>query len=141
MLNTSPNSSHSIPFTLEMLVGPDGELFEKLRNIKPRLIENISNEIMHQDSNVQWNDIARLEHATKWYFGSDMKNLVNDASIGPLREALRNGIKTIKLKKEDIRPVTLQDFESVLQEVRPSMSLNELGAYEEWNKNIGSFAL
>ncbi|KAM3364093.1 ATPase family AAA domain-containing protein FIGL1 [Capsicum galapagoense] len=317
---------------LEMLVGPDGELPEKLRNIEPRLIEHISNEIMHRDPNVRWNDIAGLEHAkkcvtemviwpllrpdifkgcrspgrglllfgppgtgktmigkaiageakatffyisassltSKWigegeklvralfgvascrqpavifvdeidsllsqrksegehessrrlktqfliemegfdnvseqilligatnrpqeldeaarrrltkrlyvplpssearawivksllekdglfklsdedivsickftdgYSGSDMKNLVKDASMGPLREALRHGIEITKLKKEDMRPVTLQDFESALQEVRPSVSLNELGAYEDWNKQFGSLAL
>lgn len=52
-------------FSLEMLVGPDGELPEKLRNIEPRLIEHISNEIMYRDPNVRWNDIAGLEHAKK----------------------------------------------------------------------------
>lgn len=37
-----------------------------------------------------------------------MKNLVKDASMGPLREALRQGIEITKLEKEDMRPVTLQ---------------------------------
>ena len=35
-----------------------------------------------------------------------MKNLVKDASMGPLREALRQGTEIAKLKKEDMRPVT-----------------------------------
>lgn len=95
-----------------------------------------------------------------------MKNLVKDASMGPLREALRQGIEITKLKKEDMRPVTLevifhadkqelfkilllntkslasvQDFEKALQEVRPSVSVNELGTYEEWNKQFGSLSL
>ncbi|KAJ0111482.1 hypothetical protein Patl1_03020 [Pistacia atlantica] len=254
---------------LEMLCGPDGELPEKLRNLEPRLIEHVSNEIMDQDPNVRWDDIAGLEHAKKcvmemviWpllrpdifkgcrspgkglllfgppigegeklvralfgvascrqpavifvdeidsllsqrksegehessrrlktqfliemegfdsgseqilligatnrpqeldeaarrrltkrlyiplpssgYSGSDMKNLVKDASMGPLREALRQGIEITKLQKEDLRPVTLPDFEYALQEVRPSVSLNELGTYEEWNKQFGSLSL
>ncbi|XP_060192941.1 ATPase family AAA domain-containing protein FIGL1 [Lycium barbarum] len=86
-------------------------------------------------------DIVSICKLTEGYSGSDMKNLVKDASMGPLREALRNGTEITKLKKEDMRPVTLQDFESALQEVRPSVSLNELGAYEDWNKQFGSLAL
>ncbi|RVX06729.1 ATPase family AAA domain-containing protein FIGL1 [Vitis vinifera] len=86
-------------------------------------------------------DIDTICKLTEGYSGSDMKNLVKDASMGPLREALRQGIEITKLKKEDMRPVTLQDFESALQEVRPSVSLNELGTYDEWNKQFGSLSL
>ncbi|XVF16210.1 hypothetical protein REPUB_Repub10bG0012000 [Reevesia pubescens] len=86
-------------------------------------------------------DIDAICKLTEGYSGSDMKNLVKDASMGPLREALRQGIEITKLKKEDMRPVTLQDFENALQEVRPSVSLNELGTYEEWNKQFGSLSL
>ncbi|KAJ6776949.1 AAA DOMAIN-CONTAINING [Salix koriyanagi] len=78
---------------------------------------------------------------TEGYSGSDMKNLVKDASMGPLREALKQGIEITKLKKEDMRPVTLKDFEDALQEVRPSVSPNELGTYDEWNKQFGSLSL
>ncbi|XWS40596.1 hypothetical protein CRYUN_Cryun17cG0009300 [Craigia yunnanensis] len=86
-------------------------------------------------------DIDAICKLTEGYSGSDMKNLVKDASMGPLREALRQGIEITKLKKEDMRPVTLQDFENALQEVRSSVSLNELGTYEVWNKQFGSLSL
>ncbi|KAK5802634.1 Fidgetin-like protein 1 [Gossypium arboreum] len=86
-------------------------------------------------------DISAICRLTEGYSGSDMKNLVKDASMGPLREALRQGIEITQLKKEDMRPVTLQDFENALQEVRPSVSMNELGTYEEWNKQFGSLSL
>ncbi|KAK9272382.1 hypothetical protein L1049_002753 [Liquidambar formosana] len=86
-------------------------------------------------------DIDAICKLTEGYSGSDMKNLVKDASMGPLREALRQGIEITKLKKEDMKPVTLKDFEDALQEVRPSVSLNELGTYDEWNKQFGSLAL
>jgi len=42
------------------------------------------------------------------YSGSDMKNLVKDASMGPLRDAIGQGIDIMELKKEDMRPVTFQ---------------------------------
>ncbi|XP_039011287.1 ATPase family AAA domain-containing protein FIGL1-like [Hibiscus syriacus] len=86
-------------------------------------------------------DIDAICRLTEGYSGSDMKNLVKDASMGPLREALRRGIEITKLKKEDMRSVTLQDFENALQEVRPSVSLNELGTYDEWNNQFGSLSL
>ncbi|KAI4348308.1 hypothetical protein L6164_009043 [Bauhinia variegata] len=86
-------------------------------------------------------EIDTICNLTEGYSGSDMKNLVKDASMGPLREALRQGIEITKLKKEDMRPVNLQDFETALQEVRPSVSSNELGTYDEWNKQFGSLSL
>ncbi|KAI3842457.1 hypothetical protein MKX03_035064, partial [Papaver bracteatum] len=75
------------------------------------------------------------------YSGSDMKNLVKDASMGPLRDALRQGKEIAKLQKEDLRTVTIQDFEYALREVRPSVSSSELGSYEVWNKQFGSLSL
>ncbi|KAF1883702.1 hypothetical protein Lal_00012619 [Lupinus albus] len=86
-------------------------------------------------------EIDIICNLTKGYSGSDMKNLVKDASMGPLREALRQGIEITKLKKEDMRPVTLKDFENALQEVRPSVSPHELGTYDDWNKQFGSLSL
>lgn len=46
--------------SMEMLCGPDGELPEKLRNLEPRLIEHVSNEIMDRDPNVRWDDIGTV---------------------------------------------------------------------------------
>lgn len=47
---------------MELLCGPDGELPEKLRNLEPRLIEHVSNEIMDRDPNVRWDDIGNLQY-------------------------------------------------------------------------------
>ncbi|XP_068664519.1 ATPase family AAA domain-containing protein FIGL1 isoform X2 [Aristolochia californica] len=86
-------------------------------------------------------DIVSICSLTEGYSGSDMKNLVKDATMGPLREALMQGIEITKLTKEDMRPVILQDFVNALQEVRPSVSVNELGTYEEWNRQFGSLSV
>ncbi|KAI3705506.1 hypothetical protein L1987_75745 [Smallanthus sonchifolius] len=85
-------------------------------------------------------DIDSICKLTEGYSGSDMKNLVKDASMGPLREAMRR-TEISQLKKEDMRPVTLEDFENALQEVRPSVSVNELGTYEDWNNQFGSLSM
>ncbi|MFS7956382.1 putative microtubule-severing ATPase [Helianthus anomalus] len=90
--------------------------------------------------NLSTEEIDSICKLTEGYSGSDMMNLVKDASMGPLREAMRD-TKITELKKEDMRPVTLQDFENALQEVRPSVSVNELGTYESWNNQFGSLSM
>jgi SpoVK/Ycf46/Vps4 family AAA+-type ATPase len=86
-------------------------------------------------------DMNIICNLTEGYSGSDMKNLVKDATMGPLREALKRGIDITNLTKDDMRLVTLQDFKDALQEVRPSVSQNELGIYENWNNQFGSLSL
>ncbi|XP_076925639.1 ATPase family AAA domain-containing protein FIGL1-like [Bidens hawaiensis] len=90
--------------------------------------------------NLSTEEIDSICKLTEGYSGSDMKNLVKDASMGPLREAMRDSNIT-ELKKDDMRPVTLKDFENALQEVRPSVSVNELGTYEVWNNQFGSLSM
>jgi len=89
-------------------------------------------------SDEETSEICKL---TEGYSGSDMKNLVKDASMGPLREALQRGVEITKLSKEDMRPVMLKDFENAMHEVRPSVSSSELGTYEEWNRQFGSLSM
>lgn len=60
---------NSASCSLELLCGPDGELPEKLRNLEPRLIEHISNEIMDRDPNVRWDDIGKLLHIVESVLG------------------------------------------------------------------------
>ncbi|PWA57586.1 ATPase, AAA-type, core [Artemisia annua] len=90
--------------------------------------------------NLSKKDIDRICKLTEGYSGSDMTNLVKDASMGPVREALRQGTKITKLKQEEMRPVSLQDFEKSLEEVRPSVSSNELATYEDWNNKFGTLS-
>lgn len=55
-----------------------------------------------------------------------MKNLVKDASMGPLREALRQGIEITKLKKEDMRPVNLQVCKRLIAETTNLQSISQI---------------
>lgn len=45
---------------MELLAGPDGQLPDRLRNLEPKLLEHVSNEIMDQDPAVHWDDIGKL---------------------------------------------------------------------------------
>lgn len=73
---------------------------------------------------------------TEGYSGSDMTNLVKEASMGPLREALHQG-DISHLSTDQMRQITMEDFTSALQQVRPSVSPSELGQYEDWNRLFG----
>lgn len=42
------------------------------------------------------------------YSGSDMKNLVKEASMGPLREALTQGKDISKISNDEMRSISLQ---------------------------------
>lgn len=64
-----------------MLYGPDGELPEKLRNLEPRLIEHISNEIMDKDPNVRWIDIGNWK---------ELQNYIINLNILSPRNAFLN---------------------------------------------------
>lgn len=86
-------------------------------------------------------DVDSICRTTDGYSGSDMKNLVKEASMGPLRELLMQGKDIGSISQHDMRSITVQDFTSALQQVRPSVSPNELGMYEDWNRQFGSLAL
>jgi hypothetical protein len=47
-------------YSIELLAGPDGKLPDRLRNLEPRLLEHVSNEIMDQDPAVRWDDIGKV---------------------------------------------------------------------------------
>ncbi|MCO5591953.1 hypothetical protein L7F22_045946 [Adiantum nelumboides] len=86
-------------------------------------------------------DISKICAGTEGYSGSDMSNLVKEASMGPLRELLMQGTDINKLRKEEMRPVMLKDFQDALLHVKPSVSQSELGNYEDWNRQFGSHSL
>jgi len=55
-----------------------------------------------------------------------MKNLVKDASLGPIREQIRQGAKVVNLEKEKIRPVTLQVCKRVHTEHRNFKNISQV---------------
>ncbi|GJP36609.1 hypothetical protein CLOM_g21098, partial [Closterium sp. NIES-68] len=82
-------------------------------------------------------DMDAVAEEAEGYSGSDMRHLVREAAMMPLREAALSG-RIDKMEKGDIRPVGLQDFRDALQRVNPSVANSELKAYEEWTAKFGS---
>jgi len=66
---------------VDELRGPDGQLPEKLRNVTPRHIELVSNEIMIKNPNVHWDDVGNINNCLSFCFvhqiGSSYENLLS----------------------------------------------------------------
>ncbi|KAK7602214.1 hypothetical protein V9T40_009655 [Parthenolecanium corni] len=103
--------------------------FEARRQIVERLMSTEKNDLTPDDIN----EIANL---TEGYSGADVKNLCQEASLGPIRSIDFRLIGSIESK--EVRPVTLSDFQAALKVVRSSVSSADLNQYLEWDKIYGS---
>lgn len=68
------------------------------------------------------------------FSGSDITALAKDAAMGPLRSL---GDALLHMTMDDIRPITLSDFQLSLGSIRPSVSSAGLKEYEDWAKEFG----
>ncbi|KFA45772.1 hypothetical protein S40293_07359 [Stachybotrys chartarum IBT 40293] len=68
------------------------------------------------------------------FSGSDITALAKDAAMGPLRSL---GEALLHMTMDDIRPITMIDFEASLLNIRPSVSKSGLKEYEDWAKEFG----
>ncbi|KAI9147888.1 Conserved oligomeric Golgi complex subunit [Paramyrothecium foliicola] len=79
-------------------------------------------------------DITQLVNLTAGFSGSDITALAKDAAMGPLRSL---GDALLHMTMDDIRPISLADFEASLGTIRPSVSKSGLKQYEDWATEFG----
>ncbi len=90
-------------------------------------------------SQLSADDIRKVVAKTEGYSGSDMKNLIQEACQGPIREAVRRaGAAVATLKEQDLRPVVLKDFAVASKAQRASTEPAEILRYEEYNDKHGA---
>lgn len=77
-------------------------------------------------------EIAKL---TEGYSGADMKVLCSEAALMPIRQ-IASQISSIQAN--DVRPMSFNDFNEALKTMRASVSPEDLGQYEKWDKTYGS---
>ncbi|XP_057369080.1 fidgetin-like protein 1 isoform X2 [Daphnia carinata] len=75
---------------------------------------------------------------TDGYSCADMTNLCKEAAYGPIRSIALSDIEHIS--PDQVRPITKEDFDAALCQVRASVSSQDLELYEDWNKRYGSAA-
>ena len=84
-------------------------------------------------------DVEKIVEKTDGYSGSDMKNLIQEACQGPIREAVRSaGAKVATLQEHDLRPVVVRDFAIAAKAQRASTEPSEILRYEEYNDKHGA---
>lgn len=73
--------------------------------------------------------------ATDGYSASDLTALCREAALGPVREL---GPAIASVRADRIRPICLGDFSAALQVIRPSLSREQLRAFEEFTRDYGT---
>lgn len=57
-------------------------------------------------------DMHKVVMRTEGYSGSDMRNLIQEACQGPVRDAVaRHGAAVAHISEDDLRPVVVRDFQ------------------------------
>uniref|UniRef100_A0A915A6I5 AAA+ ATPase domain-containing protein n=1 Tax=Parascaris univalens TaxID=6257 RepID=A0A915A6I5_PARUN len=84
-------------------------------------------------------DFLKIARMTEGYSGADMKQLCAEASMGPIRDILESSSMDIAtVDKEQVRSITVKDFEGAVCVVRPTVVEKDLIAYREWDSQFGS---
>ncbi|KAI6228785.1 AAA domain-containing protein [Aphelenchoides fujianensis] len=79
-----------------------------------------------------------LADRTEGYSGADMRQLCAEAAMGPIREIEDMSTMDIEtVKEEEIRPISMRDFDDALQSVRPTVLQSELDAYRAYDEAFG----
>lgn len=91
--------------------------------------------LQYQKNTLSEEDYKKLMKWTEGFSGSDMTALAKDSAMGPLRSL---GDKLLLTPTDQIRPISLEDFENSLKYIRPSVSKEGLSEYEDWAAKFGS---
>ncbi|KAF2214203.1 hypothetical protein CERZMDRAFT_57583 [Cercospora zeae-maydis SCOH1-5] len=87
-----------------------------------------------QKHNLRDKDLEVLVILTEGFSGSDITALAKDAAMGPLRSL---GERLLHMSPDEIRPIGMQDFETSLVNIRPSVSKQGLKEFEDWAREFG----
>ena len=78
-------------------------------------------------------DFQTVVKRTKGFSGSDIASIASEAAFGPLRSL--GGLDAIRgAKANDIRALSLKDFDAAIEQATKSVSLSLLRQYDEWKK-------
>lgn len=91
------------------------------------------NMLKHYSSNLSIGgdvDLAELARLAENFSGSDIRDVCQSAQLSLIGEFFESGKATDKAAKP--RPLTMADFRQILEERKPSVSLDMLSQYNRW---------
>ncbi|XP_052868181.1 fidgetin-like protein 1 [Anopheles cruzii] len=83
-------------------------------------------------------DIEQVSELTDGFSGADMKVLCHEASMGPIRSIPLEELGDIA--KDQVRPISHDDFRLALTKVKATVSQNDLKQYTAWDQTYGAGA-
>ena len=97
--------------------------------------------ILQVSHNLSSAELGKIVSKTKGYSGSDMRNFIQEACQGPVRDALSSATEesdVAKLCEQDLRPVVIKDFAMASRAQRATVSREEIERYETYNSKHGT---
>eukprot|EP00210_Caulerpa_lentillifera_P008419 g8031.t1 len=92
---------------------------------------------IHYELDVQ--EFEKIVRNTEGYSGADMKNLIQEACQGPIRERFKDkGVDISKISEDELRAVNLRDFKHAAQAQKASIGEKEIEHYIQYNEQYGA---
>ncbi|XGW02504.1 hypothetical protein V3C99_014496 [Haemonchus contortus] len=99
------------------------------------IVKNLLTDMKHSLEEKDYNRIAEL---TEGYSGADVRQLCAEAAMGPIRDVDNCSSMDIEtIGTDEIRPISVTDFISAAEVVRPTVMSEDLTAYKLWDSKFG----
>ena len=95
----------------------------------------IQNLLKKQPYDIGDNELRSIVELTEGFSGSDLANLCREAAFGPIREL---GSRVMTAAASDVRSLQYVDFQSALENIRPSVTKESIVEFEAWSKKYSS---
>lgn len=102
-------------------------------------LQILKNLLRTERNDLDESQINEICEKTDGFSGADMKDLCQEAAVGPIRGIQNiNAFLNRSMPLTDVRPVSFNDFQLALTRVTASVSKGDLDQYLVWNKMFGS---
>jgi hypothetical protein len=104
------------------------------RRARQELVSRLMCQNPHNLTPVQ---LQKLCDMTQGYSGADMSSLCQDAAMSMVRRVGIEFLRNVQ-DRNQLPPITLDDFLNAVRTVKATVSPNELDNYIQWNRSFGA---